>query len=44
MVDMVSIQALIGHTLQQETKNKIFFPIDFAKFGSDEGVRQGLAR
>jgi Family of unknown function (DUF6088) len=41
---MTSIQTMIWNTLQQGEKNKIFFPIDFAKFGSDEGVRQGLAR
>jgi Family of unknown function (DUF6088) len=41
---MTSIQTMIWNTLQTGEKNKIFFPIDFVGFGSDEAVRQGLAR
>jgi Family of unknown function (DUF6088) len=35
---------MIWNTLQLGSPNKIIFPIDFASLGSDEGVRQGLAR
>jgi hypothetical protein len=41
---MKSIQTMIWNNLQLGSPNKIIFPIDFASLGSDEGVRQGLAR
>jgi Family of unknown function (DUF6088) len=42
--DMISVQMMIWNTLQQGEKNKVIFPIDFVGLGSDEAVRQGLAR
>jgi hypothetical protein len=41
---MNSIQTKIWNTLQAGEKNKVVFPNDFSNLGSDEGIRQALAR
>lgn len=41
---MLSIQREIEQVAETGKKGRIFFPADFALFGSDEAVRQGLSR